>query len=236
MTWLRRTGIGFGGFVAIAALTFLVWRNHGLDTMAKAGAVNLNGSVEQLRADFNANKDKVRLLFIVGPSCGTCLMGMDNLNRELVGKIQGDARFKTLVVHVPALAATAADVPGAMEVMNRPDVIHYWDGDARTGFSYAKVLNVYFAWDVWMAYAPGQTSDEPANPPKPTLWRHQLDEGPPAKSSTRPNLRPRRQNWRTSNEPSSRTAFDDHLSELRTSARRGDAGRRLSLFLRMRQL
>ena len=82
--------------------------------MAKAGAINLDGSIERLRADFNANKDRVRLFFIVGPSCGECLMGLDNLNRELVSKIQGDARFKTFVVHVPALAATAADVPGAM--------------------------------------------------------------------------------------------------------------------------
>jgi len=178
MSWLRWMGVGAGAFVAIAVVVFFLWRSHGLESAAKAGAINLNGSIERLRADFNANKDKVRLFFIVGPSCGTCLMGMDNVNRELVGKVQGNARFKTLVVHVPALAATAADVPGAMEVMHGPDVIHYWDGDARTAFSYASVLNVRFAWDVWLIYARGVTWDDAGNPPKPTLWRHQLHDGP----------------------------------------------------------
>jgi hypothetical protein len=158
---------------------FYLWRTHGLEAMAVAGAVPLDGALARLRSDFNADQDKVRLLFIVGPSCGTCLMGMENLNRELVGKLQGDIRFKTFVVHVPALMATAADVPGAMRLMSGPDVIHYWDGDARSGVAYAKVLNVSFAWDVWMAYAPGQTWDDPAKPPAPAFWRHQLRDGPP---------------------------------------------------------
>jgi hypothetical protein len=177
--WLRRIGIAFGLIVVVATVAFFTWRSHGLDTAAKAGAIQLGSSVERLRTDFNANKDKVRLFFIVGPSCGTCLMGMDNVNRELVSKVQGNAKFKTLVVHVPALMATAADVPAAMELMPGADVIHYWDGDARTSFSYAPVLGVPFAWDVWMVYAPGITWDDPSKPPSPTVWRHQLHEGPP---------------------------------------------------------
>jgi hypothetical protein len=179
MSWLRWIGIAFAALLVIAGVAFFAWRNHGLDSAAQAGAIQLGSSIERVRSDFNTNKDRVRLFFIVGPSCGTCLMGMDNVNRELVSKIQGDARYKTLVVHVPALMATAADVPGAMEVMPGPDVIHYWDGDGRTGFSYGSVLNVPFAWDVWMAYAPGVTWDDPSKPPAPTLWRHQLREGPP---------------------------------------------------------
>ncbi len=181
MTWLRWIGVALAVVVVAAAIAFFAWRNHGLEAAAQAGAIELGSSVERLRGDFNANKDKVRLLFIVGPSCGTCLMGMDNINRELVSKIQGDARFKTLVVHVPALMATAADVPAAMEVMHGPDVIHYWDGDAHTGFSYAPVLDVMFAWDVWMAFAPGVTWDDPAKPPAPTMWQAQLQDTPPGR-------------------------------------------------------
>ncbi len=179
MTWLRAIGIGVGVLAVGLAAAFFVWRSHGLEEMVQAGAINLDGSTDKVRAEFNANKDKVRLLFIVGPSCGQCLMGMEDLNRELVGQIQGNQSFETLVVHVPALAATAADVPGAMALMKGPDVVHYWDGDGRVGFAYANVLNVPFAWDVWMAYAPGQTWDDPAKPPAPKFWRHQLREGPP---------------------------------------------------------
>lgn len=186
MTLLRRIGITAVALVTVFSVAFFAWRTHGLDSMAQAGATNITGSLDQLRADFNASKDKVRFLFIVGPSCGGCLMGMDNLNRELIGKVQGNDRFKTFVVYVPALAATAADVPAAMKVMSGPDVKHYWDGDGRAGFAYAKVLNVKFAWDVWMAYAPGVTWDDAANPPAPTFWRHQLPDGPAGKELDAP--------------------------------------------------
>ena len=35
--------------------------------------VVLDKSLSQLRADFNANAGKVRMLYIVGPTCGICL-------------------------------------------------------------------------------------------------------------------------------------------------------------------
>lgn len=176
------------GVVALAgAGGFYFWRTHGIEAMAQAGAVHLDGSLERLRHDFNAKKDKVRLLFIVGPSCGTCLRGLDDVNRELVGKVQTDQRFHTFVVHVPALLATAADVPEAMKLMPGANVTHYWDGDWITGHAYPDVLGLYedaaktkqiMAWDVWLAYAPGQTWDDVRKPPAPRFWRHQLGAGP----------------------------------------------------------
>lgn len=182
----RILAISAAVLVVAGAAAFTWWRTNGIEAMAEAGAVHLDGSLERLRADFNAHKDKVRLLFIVGPSCGGCLRGLDDVNRELVGRIQADKRFHTFVVHVPALMATAADVPEAMKLMLGPNVSHYWDGDARSAFAYGGVLDIYedakkgdaiFAWDVWLAYAPGQTWDDDSKPPAPTFWRHQLYKG-----------------------------------------------------------
>ncbi len=195
---LRRV-LGFGAVVLVTAVAvgFYFWRTHGVDALAQAGAVQLDGSLQRLQTDFNANKDKVRFLFIIGPSCGTCLMGLEDLNRELVGKVQGDKRFQTFVVSVPALMATAADVPGAIKLMNGPNVIHYWDGDGRTGFAYTDVLGLFedaaktkriYAWDVWMAYAPGQTWDELSKPPMPKFWRHQLGQGVQGKDLDAPEF------------------------------------------------
>lgn len=187
MNLRRILGLSAVVLVMAVAVGFYFWRTHGVEALAQVGAVHLDGSLKRLQTDFNANKDKVRLLFIVGPSCGTCLLGLDNLNRELVGKIQSDQRFHTFVVCVPALMATAADVPNAMKVMSGPNVTHYWDGDGRSGFAYTDVLGLFedaaktkriFAWDVWMAYPPGATWDDLSKPPAPKFWRHQLHNGP----------------------------------------------------------
>lgn len=184
-----------GGLIIAGAGGFYFWRTHGVEAMTLAGAVHLDGSLDRLRSDFNANKDKVRFLFIVGPSCGMCLRGLDDLNRELVGKIQTDPRFHTFVVHVPALLATAADVPEAMKLMPGSKVTHYWDSGWLTGDAYPDVLGLYedaartkriVAWDVWLAYAPGQTWGDPKRPPAPKFWRHQLNAGPAGLELDRP--------------------------------------------------
>ena len=58
--------------------------------------------LSRIKADFNAMDDKVRLVFIIGPSCGICLRGMDDLNESIVKFIQNDPRAHTLAIHVPA--------------------------------------------------------------------------------------------------------------------------------------
>jgi hypothetical protein len=187
MKVLRTFAVVAIGALAAWAAALVPWRTHGIDAMADAGAVHLNGSLERLRTDFNARKDRVRLLFIVGPTCGACLRGLDDVNRELVGKVQADRRFHTYVVHVPALLATAAAVPDAMKLMPGPNVTHYWDGDWRSGAAFGRALDLFqdeaktrliAAWDVWLIYAPGQTWDDPDRPPVPRVWRHQLRSGP----------------------------------------------------------
>jgi len=129
----------------------------------------------RIKADFNAMDDKVRLVFIVGPSCGICLRGMDDLNESIVKFIQNDPRAHTLVIHVPALGAEEKHVVGSLPLLSGPRVTHYWDPSGKTGMEYTKTLDIpMYAWDVWFIYKPGVRWEDGQIPPHPDYWEHQL--------------------------------------------------------------
>jgi len=129
----------------------------------------------RIKADFNAMNDKVRLVFIVGPSCGICLRGMDDLNESIVKFIQNDPRAHTLVIHVPALGAEEKHVVGSLPLLSGPRVTHYWDPSGSTGIEYTKTLDIpMYAWDVWFIYKPGARWEDGEIPPYPDYWEHQL--------------------------------------------------------------
>lgn len=142
---------------------------------ADKGYIVLDESLTRLIHDFNANRDKVRLLFIVGDTCGICLRGMADMNDAFLARAQADDRLLTLVVHVPTLGAQEMHVPEAIPLLQGPRIIHYWDG---TGISGGKLMETLetgraYAWDVWLAYGANAewTGEEP---PKPRFWMHQL--------------------------------------------------------------
>ena len=90
-------------------------------------------NLTRIRTDFNAMQDKVRLVFNIGPSCGICLRGMDDLNESIVKSIQNDPRAHTLAIHVPALGAEEKHVAGSIPLLAGPRVTHYWDPSGNTG-------------------------------------------------------------------------------------------------------
>jgi len=137
--------------------------------------VVLEESLQQLKDDFNANKDKVRLLFIVGDTCGICLRGMADLNDAFIARAQNDERLLTLVVHVPVLGAQEKHVPDAIPLLDGPRVLHYWDEVGKSGIHFGDSLETdgMYAWDVWLAYGPDDEWMETV-PPRPEFWMHQL--------------------------------------------------------------
>lgn len=135
----------------------------------------VNEDLARIKADFNAMQDKVRLVFIVGPSCGICLRGMDDLNESIVNFIQNDPRAHTLVIHVPALDAEEKHVIGSLPLLYGPRVTHYWDPKGTTGLEYTETLDIpMYAWDVWFMYEAGARWEESELPPYPDYWEHQL--------------------------------------------------------------
>ena len=131
--------------------------------------------LSRIKADFNAMDDKIRLVFIIGPSCGICLRGMDDLNESIVKLIQNDPRIHTLAIHVPALGAEEKHVVGSLPLLSGPRVTHYWDPNGTTGLEYTETLDIpMYAWDVWFVYKPGARWEDGELPPYPDYWEHQL--------------------------------------------------------------
>jgi hypothetical protein len=144
--------------------------------------VVLDKSLSQLRADFNANVGKVRMLYIVGPTCGICLRGMSDLQEAVYSRKGDDSRMVTFVIHVPTLGAREGNVAPASRLITNHYTTHYWEETGITGKLMQQVIGGdKYIWDFWAIYAPDvQWSDERLMP-VPSFWQHQLDGLPPEK-------------------------------------------------------
>ena len=144
--------------------------------------VVLDKSLSRLRADFNANTGKVRMLYIVGPTCGICLRGMSDLQETVYSKKGDDPRMVTFVVHVPTLGAHEANVAPASRLITNRHTTHYWEETGITGKLMQQVIGVdKYVWDFWTIYGPNAVWSDERLPPTPDFWQHQLDGLPTAK-------------------------------------------------------
>jgi hypothetical protein len=142
--------------------------------------VVLDKSLGGLRADFNANVGKVRLLYIVGPTCGICLRGLSDLQEAVYGKKGDDPRLVTFVVHVPTLGAREANVRPASRLISNRHTTQYWEETGITGRVLQQVMGVdMYVWDFWAIYGPDAVWSDERLPPVPDFWQHQL-QGLPA--------------------------------------------------------
>ena len=144
--------------------------------------VVLERNLGQLRADFNANVGKVRMLYIVGPTCGICLRGLSDLQEALYSKKGNDPRMITYVVHVPTLGAREVNVAPASRLISNAHTTQYWEETGITGKLMEETLGLTdrYIWDFYAIYGPTAVwSDE--RPPVPDFYQHQLQGLPPEK-------------------------------------------------------
>jgi hypothetical protein len=144
--------------------------------------VVLDKSLSQLRADFNANVGKVRMLYIVGPTCGICLRGMSDLQEAVYSKKGDDPRMVTFVIHVPTLGAREGNVAPASRLITNRYTTHYWEETGITGKLMQQVMGVdKYVWDFWAIYGPNVMWSDERPMPAPSFWQHQLGGLPPEK-------------------------------------------------------
>ncbi len=150
--------------------------------------VVLDKSLNQLRADFNTNVGKVRMLYIVGPTCGICLRGMSDLQEAVYSKKGDDPRLVTFVIHVPTLGAHEANVVPASRLISNRHTTQYWEETGITGKLMQQVMGVNkYVWDFWTIYGPKAVWSDERLPPVPDFWQHQLD-GLPAEKKLDANV------------------------------------------------
>jgi len=164
--------------VAIAAIAFLfgVTACNRLGTK-KSYAVVGDTSAE-VRAAFNADTGKTRVLMVVSPTCGECLKGAFEVSEQVAGINQGKT-VPLYVLWVPRRGGREKDVPAATRVIADSAAHEYWDGNDLLGMQYKQVLGWRGnAWDVYMIYGPKAqwTGDLP---PAPDFFMHQtFEKGP----------------------------------------------------------
>jgi hypothetical protein len=134
---------------------------------------SLGPQADELRTDFNAETEKVRLVMLAAPTCGLCLQGVTKVQRVLLSR-EPDPKLRPYVVWVPELGGREEDVPVATGFVPDARATHYWDGLRVMMRGYRAVLEVpEDPWDVYLVYGPG-TRWESELPPKPDYWMQQL--------------------------------------------------------------
>lgn len=141
-------------------------------SLAVVRALSADGA--ELKARFNEDRDAVRLLLVLSPTCAICLSGAEVTERYVLDTIH-DPRLKVYVVwegiHPRDSAATAHQATAYI-----PDrrVQSFWSAERFAGRAFRdKVgLKVTPAWRVFLLFAPGKSWTSAT--PTPDSAMHEL--------------------------------------------------------------
>jgi hypothetical protein len=164
--------------VAAAVATGLRYRGEGSrrDRRHFENVTLLDASLEPLRVHFNANRDRVRLLTILSPSCPVCLEGILATKREI---LEAGLEVEVSLVWMEVLPFDVTRNPGRRIALleGHPQVVQFYDAGQHAGRMVAARLDwpdQTVAWDVYLFFAPGETWQ--SGLPEPSSWFHQRSE------------------------------------------------------------
>jgi hypothetical protein len=130
-------------------------------------------TVDEVRKQFNASSDKVRIVALLSPKCPGCQSGHAVVGRIL--KKFSSPELRAILVWEPMrdddnpVAATEQ-----AEKVRETRIWQGWNGNKHVGDLFGKTLELDdIAWDTYLIYKPG-IKWEAAQPPRPTFWMHQL--------------------------------------------------------------
>lgn len=126
-----------------------------------------------LRDAFNRDRDKVRVVTILSPTCGVCRMGARLIENYLFDRFD-DPRLAVYVVWEPQLEGDdEAAARDATFFLASERATHYWSQNRFAGRAYQPALGLENpAWDVFLVFAPGARWDESA--PAVDFYMHKL--------------------------------------------------------------
>ena len=131
-----------------------------------------------VKAAFNADAGKVRVLMVVSPTCGACLEGASEVSQQ-VAEMDRGKEIPLYVLWVPRRGGREKDVPAATRVIADASAHEFWDGNNLLGEQYKQVLGWRGnAWDVYMVYGPKAQWNTDL-PPTPDFFMHQTSEKGP---------------------------------------------------------
>jgi hypothetical protein len=137
---------------------------------------DLSRDGRELKAAFNADRDAVKVLLIVSPTCPMCRSGAQLVQDQALARIGGH-KPKVYVVWTKKLYADNRDAATkAVSLVPDRRARHFWDPSGYLGKQYGKTLDLpggrRFAWDVYLIFDPKASWTDA--PPAPSFWMHQL--------------------------------------------------------------
>ncbi|MGH7563445.1 MAG: hypothetical protein ACREK5_03365 [Gemmatimonadota bacterium] len=134
----------------------------------------LDAEGEPLRSGFNADRGKVRVLVYVSPTCGGCLRLADDLQKEVLSKVD-DSDLAVYLVWAPRNGAEESHVERVTGLVDDPRAHQFWDGHGAVADPVDAMLELTGPCaGVALLYGP-EASWDGAAPPAPTYWEDAHD-------------------------------------------------------------
>ena len=135
-------------------------------------------NAEDVRKEFNASSQKVRVVALLSPTCPDCQSGHGVVGRVL--KKFPSPQLKAILVWEPMRDGdNASSATQQAETVQDIRISQGWDGGQNVGKLFGQTLDLHqIAWDVYLVYKPGIKWEGP-QPPRPTFWMHQLEGADP---------------------------------------------------------
>lgn len=141
---------------------------------ATSAAPMASFSADDVRKEFNAFSQKVRVVALLSPTCPDCQSGHAVVGRVL--RRFPSPKLQAILVWEPMRdgdnAASATVEAGRIQDIR---ITQGWDGSRNLGKLFGDALDLHqIAWDVYIIYKPGVKWEGP-QPLRPTFWMHQLE-------------------------------------------------------------
>src|SRR5258708_39130136 len=135
-------------------------------------------SAEDVRKEFNASSQKVRVVALLSPTCRDCQSGHGVVRRIL--KKFPSPKLKAILVWEPMRDGdNATSATQQAETVQDIRISQGWDGGQNLGKVFGQTLDLHqIAWEVYLVYKPGIKWEGPQRP-RPTFWMHQLEGADP---------------------------------------------------------
>ena len=146
-----------------------------MDSNQSKHIVTLKGSLNPLKLRFNNNKEKIRFLALLSPTCPLWRdQGARAVHDIIITKFP-DADIAASIVWIPILDKDSIEAASpSVKYLNDNRFQHFYDQDQIVGKEIAKSIgwNGHVAWDIYLFYAPYAGWNNAA--PVPQTWMHQL--------------------------------------------------------------
>ena len=139
---------------------------------------SLKNSLTPLIDRFNDNKEKIRFLALLSPTCPLWRdQGARAVHENVFIKFP-DEDISGSIVWIPILDDDTFDAAmPSVKFLNDARIRHFYDNNKAVGKTIANSVGWAgnFAWDIYLFYRPYVEWTE--KPPKPMYWMHQLTDG-----------------------------------------------------------